>query len=174
MNIVMTALGFLEFAPILGKWFSASGTENVGKKIIDIAKNVTQQEDLVNIINTLRDDPKQALLFEEKVTAMETEIELSLLHDRQEARKREFNLIQNGRVSYRADVMVFSAVFGLGVCLASLGLYGNKLPGEAVGIISTVAGIFGACLKDAYAFEFGSSRGSRQKDETMAAMFDQL
>jgi hypothetical protein len=44
------------------------------------------------------------------------------------------------------------------------------LPGEAVGIISTVAGIFGACLKDAYAFEFGSSRGSKEKDSTVAAM----
>lgn len=174
MNIAMTALGLLEFAPILGRWFSTSSTESVGKKIIDIAKNVTQQDDFANIINALRSDPKQALLFEEKVTALETEIELSLLHDRQEARKREFNLLQNGRVSYRADVMVFSAVFGLGICLLALGLYGSKLPGEAVGIISTVAGIFGACLKDAYAFEFGSSRGSRQKDQTMAAMVDQL
>jgi hypothetical protein len=174
MNILMTALGLLEFAPAIGKWFSTPSTDSVSKKIIDIAKNVTQQEDLASIVSTLRSDPKQALLFEEKVTAMETEIELSLLHDSQEARKREFNLIQNGRVSYRADVMVFSAVLGLGICLASLGLYGNKLPGEAVGIISTVAGIFGACLKDAYAFEFGSSRGSRQKDQTMAAMMDQL
>ena len=174
MNIAMTALGLLEFAPALGKWFSTPSTESVSKKIIDIAKNVTQQEDLASIVNTLRSDPKQALLFEEKVTAMETEIELSLLYDRQEARKREFNLIQNGRLSYRADIMVFSAVFGLGICLASLALYGSKLPGEAVGIISTVAGIFGACLKDAYAFEFGSSRGSRQKDQTMAAMIDQL
>ena len=39
-----------------------------------------------------------------------------------------------------------------------------------VGIISTVAGIFGACLRDAFQFEFGSSRGSRDKDELLAQM----
>jgi len=40
------------------------------------------------------------------------------------------------------------------------------------GIISTVAGIFGACLKDAYAFEFGSSRGSKEKDMTVASLVE--
>jgi len=66
--------------------------------------------------------------------------------------------------------MVVSAAMGLVMCLASLAFYSEALPGEAVGIISTVAGIFGACLKDAYAFEFGSSRGSKEKDSTVAAM----
>jgi hypothetical protein len=41
-----------------------------------------------------------------------------------------------------------------------------------VGIISTIAGIFGACLKDAYTFEFGSSLGSKQKDDTVAALME--
>jgi hypothetical protein len=44
----------------------------------------------------------------------------------------------------------------------------KDIPGEAVGIISTVAGIFGACLRDAYQFEFGSSRGSKEKDALIA------
>jgi hypothetical protein len=50
------------------------------------------------------------------------------------------------------------------ICLGSLAFFKETLPGEAVGIISTIAGIFGSCLKDAYAFEFGSSRGSKAKD----------
>jgi hypothetical protein len=60
--------------------------------------------------------------------------------------------------------MVIAAALGLVLCLLSLVAYQGDLPGEAVGIISTIAGIFGACLKDAYAFEFGSSRGSKNKD----------
>ena len=31
-----------------------------------------------------------------------------------------------------------------------------------------VSGIFGACLKDAYSFEFGSSRGSKDKDDKIS------
>lgn len=174
MSIALTALSLLEFAPILGKWFSSSSVEHIGKKVIQTAKDITQEDGIESIISSLKQNPKQAMIFEEKIKAMEVEVELALLHDRQEARKREISLIQNGKSSYRADMMVFSAVIGLGVCLASLGLYGRHLPGEAVGIISTIAGIFGACLKDAYAFEFGSSRGSKQKDQTMAALMEQL
>ena len=45
-----------------------------------------------------------------------------------------------------------------------LAFFGDSLSGEGVGIISTISGIFGSCLKDAFGFEFGSSRGSREKD----------
>lgn len=70
----------------------------------------------------------------------------------------------------RADIMVVGAVLGLISCLACLVWFRTGLPGEAVGIISTVAGIFGACLRDAFAFEFGSSRSSRDKDSTIHEM----
>jgi len=49
--------------------------------------------------------------------------------------------------------------------------YFKPLP-EAIGVISTMAGVFGACLKDVYAFEFGSSRGSKEKDDTVAALME--
>jgi hypothetical protein len=35
-----------------------------------------------------------------------------------------------------------------------------------------IAGIFGACLKDAYTFEFGSSRGSKEKDDSIATLIE--
>ncbi len=61
----------------------------------------------------------------------------------------------------RLNLMVTGAALGLVFCLL-------VLPGEVVGIISTVSGIFGACLKDAYSFEFGSSRGSKEKDDRIS------
>lgn len=174
MNIALTALGLLEFAPILGKWFSSPHQESVYEKVVQTAKKITQQENLEKITEIFQTNPDKSLEFEQKIKEMETEIDLMLLHDRQQARKREQELIQQGYKSFRSDIMVFSAVLGLGFCLASLGFYSEKLSGEAIGIISTIAGIFGACLKDAYAFEFGSSRGSKTKDQTMAAMMEQI
>jgi hypothetical protein len=64
--------------------------------------------------------------------------------------------------------MVAAAAVGLISCLLVLVFFRKDIPGEAVGIISTVAGIFGACLRDAYQFEFGSSRGSKEKDALIA------
>lgn len=69
----------------------------------------------------------------------------------------------------RLGVMVIGAVAGLIVCLMILIFCKGGLSGEVIGIISTISGIFGACLKDAYSFEFGSSRGSREKDERISA-----
>lgn len=69
----------------------------------------------------------------------------------------------------RLNIMVACAAAGLVLCMLILTSYRGNLPGEVVGIISTVSGIFGACLKDAYSFEFGSSRGSKDKDEKISA-----
>lgn len=172
----LAALGLVEFAPMLGNWFGGSRTENIASRVTDIAKKLTGMDDIPGIIANLRDNPEKARMFQKELYAMETEVELSLIHDRQEARKRDAQLLAaTGKTNRRADIMVVSAVLGLGVCLSLLCFFSKEgLPGEAVAIISTISGIFGACLKDAYSFEFGSSKGSRQKDENMAAIIDQL
>ena len=69
----------------------------------------------------------------------------------------------------RLNIMIICAAAGLVLCVLILTSYKGSLPGEVVGIISTVSGIFGACLKDAYSFEFGSSRGSKDKDDKISA-----
>ena len=74
----------------------------------------------------------------------------------------------SGGKNTRADVMVGGAVLGLVSCLLVLVFFRQEVPGEVVGIVSTIAGIFGACLRDAFQFEFGSSRGSKEKDELLA------
>lgn len=170
----LAALGLAEFAPVISNWFNGTKLEPITKKIIHLAKEISQNDDIQSAIETFRHDSQKALAFQESVLKLEAEVEMAYVLDRQEARKRESIMIEHGKSTRRADIMVFAAMLGLALCLLSLGLYQDNLPGEAVGIISTIAGIFGACLKDAYAFEFGSSRGSRQKDETMAAMIDQL
>jgi hypothetical protein len=37
--------------------------------------------------------------------------------------------------------------------------------GALLSQLSVITSLFGLCLRDAYQFEFGSSRGSRLKDE---------
>jgi hypothetical protein len=69
----------------------------------------------------------------------------------------------------RLNIMVIGAALGLVFCLLMLTSYREDLPGEVVGIVSTISGIFGACLKDAYSFEFGSSRGSKDKDDKISS-----
>ena len=63
----------------------------------------------------------------------------------------------------RKNVLAIGAVVGLIACLVLLAMYRDAVPGEVVGIVGTISGIFGACLRDAFMYEFGSSRGSADK-----------
>jgi len=167
--IIAAALGLAGFAPVIARWLEGNQPEGAAAKVVDIARQVTGVIDPMEAIQRLQEDKDMEAAFQKAILKKEAEIELALLKDRQDARLRDATLIRTGRSNLRADVMVIAAAVALMLCLASLTYFSQELSGEAVGIISTIAGIFGACLKDAYTFEFGSSRGSKQKDDTVAA-----
>lgn len=160
-----------EFAPLIARWVGSEESEKVAHKIVNTAYAVTGEKDPLKVIQSLKADPKLVADFQKAILKMEQEMEMALYKDRENARLRDMALAQAGRHNLRADIMVISAALGLIFCLLTITLYRMSLPGEAVGIISTIAGIFGSCLKDAYAFEFGSSRGSKLKDTKLSAMF---
>lgn len=95
------------------------------------------------------------------------------LADVQSARLRDAEFIRAGKVNERANWMVAMDVFGLVACLAVLTFFHKDIPGEVVGVLSTIAGIFGLCLRDAHQFEFGSSRGSKEAQATIATIAKQ-
>lgn len=172
LPFIAAALGLAQFAPSIARLLAGEKAEQVATQVVNIAKKVTGTEDTNSLISVLKDQPDLLIEFQKKVIRLETDMELADLRDRQDARYRDMSFLNAGRYNFRADIMVLSAAAGLIGCLGSLAYYAEFLPGEAVGIISTIAGIFGSCLKDAYAFEFGSSRSSRAKDTTMASLIE--
>lgn len=172
LPMIAVALGLAQFAPSIAKWLGGEDAEAVATDVVGMARKVTGALDPIEAIKVLQSNSGLVIDFQKAVLQLEAEMEITHLKDRQDARGRDLAFVQAGRSNVRADIMVVSAALGLVLCLASLAYYSDNLPGEAVGIISTIAGIFGACLKDAYAFEFGSSRGSKEKDSTVAAFIE--
>jgi hypothetical protein len=168
--LIAAALGLAEFAPVIAKWLGGENAENVAHHVVDTAKKVTGSSDPVTACKAMAENSLLIAEFQKEIIKIDAELELQYLQDRHNARERDIAISAAGRRNVRADVMVLSAAIGLVSCLYTLASYAGSLPGEAVGIISTVAGIFGSCLKDAYTFEFGSSRGSRDKDSMVAIM----
>ena len=160
-----------EFAPLIGRWINGEEGAKTAHQVVNIAHAVTGENENNKIIQALKADPQALIQFQQGIIKMAQELELGEYKDRDGARLRDIALANAGRSNLRADIMVVSAAMGLIFCLLTITLYRHTLPGEAVGIISTVAGIFGSCLKDAYAFEFGSSRGSKLKDTRLSALF---
>ena len=168
ISILQSVLALAQFSPKIAKLLSGTKFDTISNKIIDIAKEVTNSANEKDAIEKLKTDKHMYLLFEKALINSEREIELAVIKDKENARSRDIAIINSGKRNKRADIMVVCAAVGLISCLAVICLYQHDLPGEAVGIISTIAGIFGGCLKDAYNFEFGSSRGSKEKDLTVA------
>lgn len=172
LPLISAALGLAQFAPSIARWLGGENAEKIATTVVDLGKKLTGEDDSLLMIQALRENPSLVIEFQRATIQLESELEFMYLSDRQNARNRDVSIAQAGRINFRADIMVLCAAAGLISCLASLTWYCDYLPGEAVGIISTVAGIFGACLKDAYAFEFGSSRGSKIKDTTVASIIE--
>jgi len=168
MDPITLAMGLAQFAPSVVRWLSGSDkAEQVAQRVVDVAEVVTGRQG-PQAIEAMQADPALVLQFRQALAEIELEMERAYLADRQDARGRDVAYVQAGRRNVRADVMVALDALGLIVCLVVLALYSDRLAGEAIALISTVASIFGLCLRDAHQFEFGSSRGSAEKTELLA------
>lgn len=155
-------------APKLVGALAGDQAADVADKVITVAQQVTGTATPEAALQKLQADPNLVLQANVRMQEIEADIEKAYLADRQNARDRDRAMIQAGMRNTRADAMVLGCVIGLIACLVTLALYKSAIPGEVVGILSTIAGIFGSCLKDAFSFEFGSSRSSRDKDSIIA------
>ncbi|HJW81966.1 MAG TPA: hypothetical protein VJ396_06955 [Acidiferrobacterales bacterium] len=168
MDIVTIAMGLAQFAPAVIRWLTGSkDAEIVARDVVSVAQTITGSASPQEALARIQADQTAQRAFRQALLERATEMDKAYLADVQSARARDVELSKVRGNNTRADVMVIAAVVGLVSCLAVLILFKGSIPGEAVGIISTVAGIFGACMKDAYSFEFGSSRGSKEKDDVI-------
>ncbi len=170
MDPITIALGLAQFAPSILRYFGVGERPvAVAEKAIEIAKTVTGTQSPEQALEAMRKNAELAHQFNLAVLAADTELEKVYLADRADARDRDVEVRKlNAGKNKRADVMVLCDWAGLIACLVVLTVFRKDIPGEVVGLLSTIASIFGLCLRDAHQFEFGSSRGSKDKDDLFA------
>lgn len=163
--LIPIAMELAQFVPGIIKLLTGSDkAAEVADKVVGIAQAVTGTSDGSSALDAIKADPNKILEFQQAMAAQQADMEKAYLADREGARGRDVELHKLGFSNHRADIMVALDAAGLIACLAVLVFFRSSLPGEVVGILSTIAGIFGACLRDAHQFEFGSSRSSQAKD----------
>lgn len=89
--------------------------------------------------------------------------------DRDSARVRDAEYIKRGVVNNRANLMFFLAVMAV-AGLVYLVWSDASLNEYVKGIVTLVLGRFLGYLDNIYSFEFGTTRGSRDKDDTINKM----
>ena len=168
MDPVTIAFGLAQYAPSIIKWLSGSEkAEEAAQKVIDVARVVTGKDDASEAVEAIRADPAVLMQFRQAMANIEADMDRAYLADRQNARGRDVAFVQAGRWNIRADLLALLSVTGLIVCVWFVAR-DSSLPERAVNAIMFVAGTLAACVRDVFAFEFGSSRGSRDKDALIA------
>jgi hypothetical protein len=169
MEPITLALSLAQFAPSLLRFFGAGEkSATIAEKVIGLAQTVTGAPSGEAALASLQQDQKLAQEFNLAALRADTELEQAYLADRKDARARDVALAQAGYRNHRADWMVIADVIGLIACLSVLALFRKEIPGEVITLLTTIASLFGVCLRDAHQFEFGSSRGSKEKDELLS------
>lgn len=179
--LIPIAMGLAQIAPSILRWLSGSDkVEQVAQTVVDIAATVTGKS-APEALQALRDSAELQAKFRDAIGARAHELDMAFLADVADARRRDIELAKAGVHNRRANWMVALDVLGLLAGLAGmmvLGYVKAKHPdaitegvfGALLAQLSTITSYFGLCLRDAHQFEFGSSRGSRDKDAVIDAL----
>jgi hypothetical protein len=169
MDPITIALGLAQLAPSLMRFFGA-GEKNtaMAEKVIDMAVGVTGAPTSEAALETLRNNQAKAYEFQTLVLQSNASLEALYLADVTDARKRDVAIAVAGNHNYRADTMYVLAVLIIGILVWQV--LKSELDEYAKGIITLVLGRFLGYLDNIYNFEFGTTRASKNKDETIKTL----
>ncbi|WP_424927381.1 hypothetical protein [Amaricoccus tamworthensis] len=179
--LIPTAISLADaFFPMLATKLGGERAGEVADQVVDVATRVAglpKDASAKEIIASLGDDPEAMEQVRFEFAMLDQQEHARILEDRASARNYQMAVGAEGR--RRGNIMLICVAAGLAACIIAairIARVGNE--GEyttaMIALITTVAGALLKMLSDAFAFEFGSSRGSKEKDDQLSAFRDAL
>lgn len=167
MGPISIAMALAQFAPQLVKWITGSVDAAAGaQKVVDIAAQVTGSVDPEKIQAALTADRALQIQFQQAVMANSAELDRLFLADTQSARARDVALAQAGIRNWRASALVAAAIVLVIVCLAVV-IWQTNMNEFAKGAVTLILGRALGWVEQVFSFEFGTTRQSKTKDDTI-------
>jgi len=152
--------------PLLGAVIPGGG---LAAELVKKALNLEAEADEDKMIAAIEANPEAALKLKELEQTHERElIRLAFamreaeLRDTQSARERDIEVQRIRGSNTRADVLAYGSMCGLIGVIASLMFF--DIPSAARESLLILVGTLNGIVMTVYTFEFGSSRGSKEKD----------
>lgn len=162
-----------EFAPSLIKYFTNSDTAAaVAEQVVGIARTVTGAESPDAALAAIKADPALAIQFKTSVMANETELQRMYLADVQSARDRDARIQAAGMRNHRANALAGMAVSLVIVCLVVV-VWSSGMDEFAKATITLILGRALGWVEQIFSFEFGTTRSSKVKDDTISKLTGQ-
>lgn len=151
---------------LIGNAVMAKGKDWVEEKTgVKIEPNMSDK-DILTLRQYEMDHEEELLRLRIEDNKLDLEAFREEVKDRDSARERDVEFIKRGVVNNRANFMFFLAVCMVGL-LVWIVWKDQSINEYVKGIFTLVLGRFLGYLDNIYSFEFGTTRGSKEKDETI-------
>ena len=151
---------------LIGNAVMAKGQEWVEQKTgVKIKPNMSD-EDLLTLRRYEMQHEEELMRLRIEDNKLDLETFREEVKDRGSARERDVEFIKRGMTNNRANFMFFLAVVMVGI-LVWIVWKDQSINEYVKGIFTLVLGRFLGYLDNIYSFEFGTTRGSKEKDETI-------
>ncbi|MBL4753575.1 MAG: hypothetical protein JKY52_08305 [Flavobacteriales bacterium] len=156
-----------KYAPGLIRRFGGDTAGDVADSLFSIGKRVTGLTNHEDIQRELDQNVALRAEFQKQAAQLDVDLEKAYLADRQNARQRDIAMMNSGKHNWRGDILAFASIAGLIAALA-FAFFIPMESGPARDLILILGGALITIVKDVYGFEFGSSRGSKEKDAQLS------
>jgi hypothetical protein len=168
MDPFSIAIGLAQFAPTILRFLGVGEkAASVADKVVGIATSLTGAKSPEEALDMIKQDRQMQLAFQQKMLEMDGDLEKAYLADRADARARDAKFLAAGTRNYRADALTLLAVAI--VSAITYFVWKSPVTGDfEKATITLILGRFLGYLDSVFQFEFGSTRSSKTKDETIA------
>ena len=171
LPLLLLASKLLPFASAIPEVMRAFGSDksaDAAERIVSVAQAVSGAGTPEDAVRAVISKPELQLEFQKMLSNERLEFAKLEVEDRKSARERDREFIKVGRWNFRADLMILACVVALVFIVNEI--TGDEVKPEVLAIFNMAIGALLKMLGDAFAFEFGSSRGSKEKDEILSRL----
>ena len=173
LPLLSVAMALTEFVPWLAGKLGGDNAEAVADKVVAVARNVVNERlpdgmPLTDegVLARLREDKAAQFSFKMAVLENAQEIDKLYFADTQSARERDVRIREAGGTNKRGNWLAVLAI-GVVATILLIVVWEANLPEYTKGVLTLILGRFLGYIEQIYNFEYGTTRTSRLKDETI-------
>jgi hypothetical protein len=162
-----------DYAPAITRFLFGERAEEATTKVVNTVQKITGKdvrtpEGVKEARELLQKDPELVLRMQTELASLDAELEKAYLKDVQDAWERDLELKRLGHHDIRGNILLISAYVAV-IAICVFLIWGSihaeaAVNGTVGGFLIGMGGMFARNIGSAFDFEFGSSRGSKDKD----------
>ena len=167
--LIPIAMQLAQYVPAIVQMLGGPKAGEVASKVVDVARAVTGIDEPKFAVEAIQMDPAKAAEFQLAMGAQQADFERMYLADTQGARARDVELAKAGVKNHRANVLAGAALLLVIVCMLVV-VWGSDMNEYGKLTLSLVLGRALGWVDQLFSFEFGTTRASKAKDETISRL----